>query len=746
MLLNTNKRKRAKLSDALFRNAILVAGITTILCVLAMLWSILRVAFPLFNVNTATQVPYKTVAEPQELIYVSPDDYLETITSIHRSGEIFLQNLATGAILEQSKLGIPDILSAKSDQSGHIFIQTEDGAAYLWEVLSQKSFTQEGDKLHILKKQKLSSFPSLQEYPGINTQHDILYDIARPIDDTSFIRLTVLANKHIYLYFKGVSTNFLGEEEAIDQVFQIETQLESGLSRAFLSRDARFLYLVDHQNKLEYFSIESIIEGLLDGSGGHESTIVELETQGDRKVSALATIFGDTSLILGFDDGLINVYSHVKQELQKINQRQTKNGPIYHIVSSQREKSFFTLGEKGGSLWYLTNLKHVLDMNAAKQGDQAYFNPNGQALMLLGKTRASLWKIHAPYSDFSLRSIFSKTHYESYPEPAYIWQSSAGIDDFEPKYSFIPLIIGSIKGTLYAMLFALPLAILGAIYINQFAKPWLRNIVKPSVEVMATIPSVVIGFLAALWFAPIVEKKLLLFFLYLFCYPIIFFFNFLIFSFLANRFKSIKMYFKDTSLAFLLVMPSVILCFLAVWSSSGFLEHLLFQGDFIFWLSQNLNIDYEQRNAIIIAFALGFAVIPIIFTMTDEALSSFPRTLLAASLALGANYWQTLVRVILPSSASGIFAGFIIGFGRAIGETMIVLMATGNSPLSSWSLFNGMRTLSANIAVEIPEAPHGASLYRILFLSAVLLFILTFTLNLIAELIRNRLRKKYQVR
>ena len=99
--------------------------------------------------------------------------------------------------------------------------------------------------------------------------------------------------------------------------------------------------------------------------------------------------------------------------------------------------------------------------------------------------------------------------------------------------------------------------------------------------------------------------------------------------------------------------------------------------------------------------------------------------------------------MVLPTASPGIFAGIIIGFGRAVGETMIVLMATGNTPILDWSPFNGMRTLSANIAVEIPEAPVGGTLYRVLFLSAVLLLLLTSILNTMAELIRQHLRNKY---
>jgi phosphate transport system permease protein len=145
---------------------------------------------------------------------------------------------------------------------------------------------------------------------------------------------------------------------------------------------------------------------------------------------------------------------------------------------------------------------------------------------------------------------------------------------------------------------------------------------------------------------------------------------------------------------------------------------------------------YVQRNALIVGFAMGFAIVPIIFSISEEALSNVPRHLIAGSLALGATRWQTLVKLVLVSASPGIFSAMMIGFGRAIGETMIVLMATGNTPIMDWSLFNGFRTLSANIAVEIPEAPHGGTLYRILFLAALLLFIFTFLINTVAEIIR----------
>ena len=141
---------------------------------------------------------------------------------------------------------------------------------------------------------------------------------------------------------------------------------------------------------------------------------------------------------------------------------------------------------------------------------------------------------------------------------------------------------------------------------------------------------------------------------------------------------------------------------------------------------------------------MGFAVIPIIFTIAEDALSAVPHHLMTGSLALGASRWQTALRIVLPAAWPGIFSAVMVGFGRAIGETMIVLMATGNTPVMDLSIINGMRTLSANIAVEIPEAPEGGTLYRVLFFSGLLLFLTTFVVNTAAELMRLRLRKKYR--
>ena len=151
---------------------------------------------------------------------------------------------------------------------------------------------------------------------------------------------------------------------------------------------------------------------------------------------------------------------------------------------------------------------------------------------------------------------------------------------------------------------------------------------------------------------------------------------------------------------------------------------------------------YVQRNALVVAVGMSFAIIPLIFTIADDALSSVPDHLRSASLGAGATPWQTAVRVIVPSAASGLFSEVMIGLGRAVGETMIVLMAAGNTPIMSWNLFNGFQTLSAAIATELPEAARGSAHYRVLFLAALTLFAVTFVVNSVAEIVRQRFRRR----
>jgi phosphate transport system permease protein len=199
-----------------------------------------------------------------------------------------------------------------------------------------------------------------------------------------------------------------------------------------------------------------------------------------------------------------------------------------------------------------------------------------------------------------------------------------------------------------------------------------------------------------------------------------------------------------TGTEMLLVLPVVVGSAAVALALGGLVERTLLAGNYRGWLLTALGLTYDQRNSLVVGIAMGFAVIPIIFTIAEDSLANVPHHLRAGSFALGANRWQTAIRIVLPTASPGIFSAVMIGFGRAVGETMIVLMATGNTPVMDWSIFNGFRALSANIAVELPEAPEGGTLFRVLFLAAFLLFCLTFAVNTVAELVRLKLRQKYR--
>ncbi len=350
------------------------------------------------------------------------------------------------------------------------------------------------------------------------------------------------------------------------------------------------------------------------------------------------------------------------------------------------------------------------------------------------------WQLDNPHPEITWRTLFGKVWYEGYSRPDYVWQSTGGTDDFEAKFSLTPLIYGTLKGTFYALLIAVPLALLAAVYVSEFMHPDLKAYVKPVVEVMAALPSVVLGFLAGLWLAPMVERVVPGLFLIPLVLPVVIFVALLAWQALPI---AVRGRVKTGSEVFLLIPVVVVGVWLAL-ALGGLVDAVLLGGNYHGWLLSTLGLTYDQRNSLVVGIAMGFAVIPIIFTIAEDSLANVPGHLRAGSLALGANRWQTALRIVLPTASPGIFSAIMIGFGRAVGETMIVLMATGNTPVMDWSIFNGFRALSANIAVELPEAPEQGTLFRVLFLAAFLLFCLTFVLNTVAELVRLRLRRKYR--
>jgi phosphate transport system permease protein len=415
-------------------------------------------------------------------------------------------------------------------------------------------------------------------------------------------------------------------------------------------------------------------------------------------------------------------------------------GAVRRITPSQRDRSF--LAASGGQLGlYFSTADRTLWTGAVPvpEASALFYTPKADGAYVAGGAQVAEVDIRNPHPEITARSLFGKVWYEGYDKPAWVWQSSGGSDDFEPKLSLTPLLVGTLKGTFYSLLLAIPLGVFGAMYISQFMHPAYKRYVKPMIEIMASLPSVVLGFLAGLWLAPRIQRAMPALALMAVLLPLFVLLAGFLWSRLPRAFRG-RFPLGTEALLFVFVLAAGIAVCARL--SSGF-ERLAFGGDFQTWLAHATGLTFDQRNAVVVGLAMGFAVIPIIFAIAEDAFSNVPANLVAGSLALGADRWQTVTRVVLPSASPGIFSGVMVGFGRAVGETMIVLMATGNTPIMDWNPFNGFRTLSANIAVEIPEAPHDGTLYRTLFLAGLLLFVITFLINTVAELVRQRLRERY---
>jgi phosphate transport system permease protein len=460
-------------------------------------------------------------------------------------------------------------------------------------------------------------------------------------------------------------------------------------------------------------------------------------------VTALGFALGQNSLLAGGENGKMAAYQALRREgellLQCFHNFKPITGSVKGFMPSMRDKRFLAWSDNGFAVDHLTSEKRLADVAADISGSAA-LSARGDNILATGPQSSKRWHLNAFHPEVSWSLFWNKVHYEGYTEPEYVWQSGGATDDIEPKLSLVPLLFGTLKGTLYAMLFAFPVAVLAALYTSQFASPKFRGAIKPAVEIMAALPSVVLGFIAGLVLAPLLEHWMMAIVMLI---PMTLIIVFLLMAAWTRLPKSFRDKFGSGKEALWLV-PVIILALAVSSWTAPLAENIFFGGDYRNWLYQGQGIIYDQRNSIIVGFAMGFAVIPIIFSISEDAFAAVPRSLASASLACGASPWQTAWRVILPTASPGVFSAVMVGLGRAIGETMIVLMATGNTPIMDWGPFNGMRTLSANIAVEIPEAPHQGTLYRVLFFTALLLFLLTFFLNTAAELIRQSLRKRYE--
>ena len=730
-------RRNDRIAEVLIR----FGGVLVIVSVIWILVMISRVALPLFyppSATSAATVKLPAAALTGKIVAVGTEESQQGGFILDDSGSFHFLKLSGGTLSASIKTpavpaGAARIVSAEYIGKSAYSLLWDNGAisSVLVTLASAKNSDGTSTLSHDVSAQTELDFPAAG---------DVLQSFVRPVEGKGAIRIDRLSGDRLRLTQHLVETDLLGNVKQSSAISDISDPLPGRLTAVTVDSKAHYLYAGTDNGMLLRWDISE------------PDQIKQLDSivasDKHRSITALSLLLGDVSLAVADSGGNLSTWFPVKvtgsgedRRLTRIHTLRSTSGAVAAVIPSPRDKTLFSVGTSEIHIDHMTSERNLLTIKPAAAITRAALSPKGNSLALLDSSNTlTVWKMDIPHPEISFGTLFGKIWYEGYDKPEYACQSSSSNDDFEPKLSLVPLVFGTIKATFFAMLFAVPLALLAALYTSQFMSPKLKGRVKPVVEIMAAIPSVVIGFLAGLWLAPLIDKSILTLFLSVIIVPLMLLFT----IYLFKQIKTASPLQRATrGHEFLALIPVVILGIYLAFLLGTVAETSLFAGDFKQWLFSTLGIRYDQRNSIIIAIALGFAVIPIIFTVAEDALSNVPRNLTAASLALGASRWQTAWRVVLPSALPGVFSAVMIGFGRAIGETMIVLMATGNTPIMSWSLFNGLRSLSANIAVEIPEAPLHSSLYRVLFLSAVLLFIFTFLINTVAEALRQRFRKKY---
>lgn len=506
-----------------------------------------------------------------------------------------------------------------------------------------------------------------------------------------------------------------------------------------LDKSLRNLFVLDDQGRIHFYDIVNPAQARL---------IESVDVGRGERVTAVEFLVGSVSIVVGTESGNLSQWFLVRENdnandftLTLIREFRNHGAAITAIAPELTRKGFIVVDAAGQLGVHYGSSSRTLYLDEVSDNSLSHIaisQINGRVLWLDSEQQvssASLWNEHP---QLSWAAMWNKVWYEGREDPEYIWQSSSGSDEFESKFSLVPLTIGTLKAAFYAMLFATPLAVAGAIYTAYFMTPKQRGLVKPSIESMGALPTVILGFLAGLWLAPFVENNLPAIFSFFLLMPVVLLLFALIWTNLPAGFRSKIPEGWEAAISVPVILTFGFICV----QSSPWVEVWFFDGSMRQWFT-DIGINYDQRNALIVGIAMGFAVIPTIFSIAEDAVFTVPRHLTQGSLALGATRWQTVMGVVLPTASPGMFSAVMMGFGRAVGETMIVLMATGNSPVVNFNIFEGMRTLSANIAVELPETAVGSSHFRVLFLAALVLLALTFIVNTLAEIIRQRLRERY---
>ncbi|WP_183132393.1 ABC transporter permease subunit [Pseudomonas coronafaciens] len=731
------KRRVRAFKDRLTHWYVAIGGLAVLAAITLIFFYLAYVVAPLFKGASLTTEPALNAGWMQDagkplLITIEEQNLIGM--RISDKGEVIFFNIKDGTELHRVALPLPAGVSVAS------IGKDQPGAPLIALGLSN-------GQVLIFRHSYLTTYPDNQKTitPSIAWPYGeaplVLDEAGRAVEhvtvsaDADSLKVAGSTGTQLHVMSLAQKENLMTGEMTREQT-RIELPQTSAVIKAiYIDPRQHWLYVINGRAQADVFSLR---DHSLNGR-------YKLLEDGTAEITASAQLVGGISLIIGDSRGRIAQWFMARdtdgeQRLMRIRDFKMSSAPIDQIKAEQRRKGFIALDTSGRlGVFHSTAHRTLLVEKVAEGPGILAMSPRANHILIESSGKLLPLALDNPHPEVSWSSLWGKVWYENYDEPKYVWQSTASNSDFEPKLSLAPLTYGTLKAAFYAMLLAAPLAVAAAIYTAYFMAPGMRRKVKPVIELMEAMPTVILGFFAGLFLAPYLEGHLPGIFSLLLLTPI----GILLAGFCWARLPdSIRLGVPDGWEGAILI-PVVLLVGWFSLSMSPHLESWFFGGDMSMWIREELGITYDQRNALVVGIAMGFAVIPNIYSIAEDAVFSVPRSLTLGSLALGATPWQTLTRVVILTASPGIFSALMIGMGRALGETMIVLMATGNTPIMDMNLFEGMRTLAANVAVEMPESEVGGSHYRVLFLAALVLLMFTFVMNTLAELIRQRLRKQY---
>jgi phosphate transport system permease protein len=729
------------IKDQIAEYGVVAGGLGVIAAIVLIFFYLLYVVFPLFIAAEADSVNQYELPEKLlgQTVYLAMEEQNEIAVRFTNTGKAVFFGVAKGKVIAIKNIQIPDQVEIVSFAHGSVDKGTvvyglSDGRAVVVRHQYKVSYL---DDVRLITPEL--EYPLGEEPIVLDSEGYALIQLTIKINEEQSTLIAKTSDKRVLLSSFVKEESMFDDEGTLKRTDAILDVTATDIDFMLLDKEQQNLYLASEDGDLSVVDVR-------DKEHPEFKHKLELLAQGDR-ITAIEFLTGDLSLLIGDTSGVVSQWSIVRDEkgrssLQKIRAFKVSDQAIGSIVPEQRRKGLMVADVSGYvGIYHSTAERELIRKRVSEARPVALaFSPRANAFLLQSESGTlDYWTVENEHPEVSMASIWQEIWYESYPKPDYIWQSSSASNDFEPKMSLTPLVFGTLKAAFYAMLMAVPLSLMGAIYTAYFMAPRMRQLVKPSIEIMEALPTVILGFLAGLWLAPFVEDNLVGIFALLMVVPLCVITFAYLWQFLP---KTIRHKVPEGWDAALLIPVILMSTWLAFFLSPG-IEMLFFNGDVQVWMQKEFGIGYDQRNSVVVGLAMGFAVIPTIFSIAEDAIFSVPKHLTTGSLALGATPWQTMTRVVLLTASPGIFSAVMIGFGRAVGETMIVLMATGNTPIMDLSVFQGMRTLAANIAVEMPESEVDSTHYRVLFLAALVLFMFTFVFNTLAELIRQNLRQKY---